>query len=57
MFWELLLILIIILLLFGGSKLPNLGRGMGKAIREFRRLRSEPKEIDITMDKNRQGKP
>jgi sec-independent protein translocase protein TatA len=33
---ELLVILAIILLIFGGSRLPGLGRGLGKAIRGFR---------------------
>lgn len=50
--WELSLILIVILLLFGGSKLPELGRGLGKAIKDFRRSASEPDEIDITKDKD-----
>lgn len=33
---ELLLILVIVLLLFGGRKLPELARGMGEGIRNFR---------------------
>jgi sec-independent protein translocase protein TatA len=33
---ELLLILAIALLLFGPSKLPDLGKSLGKAIREFK---------------------
>jgi sec-independent protein translocase protein TatA len=33
---ELIVILIIVLVLFGGSKLPKLGDGLGKAIRNFR---------------------
>ncbi|MFP5220811.1 MAG: twin-arginine translocase TatA/TatE family subunit [Acidobacteriota bacterium] len=55
--WELSLILIVILLLFGGSKLPELGRGLGKAIKDFRRSASEPDEIDITKDKDGTPKP
>jgi len=50
-FWELSLIAIVVLLLFGGSKLPELGRGLGKAIKDFRRASSEPDEIDVTKDK------
>jgi sec-independent protein translocase protein TatA len=37
---ELLLILAIALLLFGPSKLPGLGKAMGKAIREFKEAAS-----------------
>ncbi len=32
---EILLILLVVLLLFGGKKIPELMRGMGKGIREF----------------------
>ena len=34
---ELMLILLIALVLFGGSKIPELGRSLGQAIREFKR--------------------
>ena len=44
---ELLLILLIILLLFS-RKLPELGSGLAKGIRNFRRTMKEPDEIDIT---------
>ena len=33
---ELLVILAIIVLVFGGSRLPELGKGLGKAIRGFK---------------------
>jgi sec-independent protein translocase protein TatA len=32
---EIMLILIVVLLLFGGKKIPELMRGLGKGIREF----------------------
>ncbi|BDG01747.1 twin-arginine translocase TatA/TatE family subunit [Anaeromyxobacter oryzae] len=35
-FPELVVILVIVVLLFGSSKLPQLGEGMGKAIRSFK---------------------
>jgi len=34
---ELLLILLAILLIFGGSKLPQLARGLGKSVNEFKK--------------------
>lgn len=34
-FNEILIILIIVLLLFGGRKIPELMRGLGKGVREF----------------------
>jgi sec-independent protein translocase protein TatA len=45
--WELLLILILILVLFS-RKLPDLGEGLAKGIRNFRRTMREPDEIDVT---------
>lgn len=41
---ELLLILGIIALLFGGSKIPELARGMGQAVGEIRRSVRETEE-------------
>lgn len=40
-FGEILVILFIILLLFGAKKLPDLARGLGQGMREFRRASSE----------------
>ena len=34
--WELIIILIIVLLLFGADRLPDLARGMGESIRNFK---------------------
>jgi sec-independent protein translocase protein TatA len=40
---EMLLILLILILIFGASRLPELGRGVGEGIRNFKRsLRDEP---------------
>ncbi len=45
--WELLVILFLVVLLFG-RKLPDLGEGLGKGIRNFRKSMREPDEIDVT---------
>lgn len=37
---ELLVIMFIVLLLFGANKLPELAKGMGKAVREFKKATS-----------------
>lgn len=44
---ELLIILVIVLVVFGGGKLPEIGAGLGKAIKDFRKATSEPEEIDL----------
>ena len=46
---EILLILLVVLLLFGGRKLPELARGIGKGLREFRRGISGIQD-DLTKD-------
>jgi len=43
-FPEILIILFVILLLFGAKKLPELARGLGKGMREFKRATSEIEE-------------
>ncbi len=48
---DLLVILAIVAVLFGGKKLPELGRGIGDGIRNFKKGLSEPDEIDITPKK------
>lgn len=40
---ELLLILAIVLVLFGGRKIPEIARGLGEGIRNFRDSMREPK--------------
>lgn len=44
---ELVIVLLIVLLLFG-RRLPDLGEGVGRAIRNFRKSFREPDEIDVT---------
>jgi sec-independent protein translocase protein TatA len=46
---ELIVILVIALLIFGPSKLPSLGKGVGEAIRSFKKgiKDDEPKEGGI----------
>lgn len=35
--WQIILIVVIVLLLFGGKKIPELMRGIGKGTREFKK--------------------
>ncbi len=53
---ELILILIIVLVLFGASRLPEIGKGIGSAIRNFKKATSEPDEIDVTPKKPEEEK-
>ncbi|MDP2753920.1 MAG: twin-arginine translocase TatA/TatE family subunit [Nitrospirota bacterium] len=49
---ELVIILIIVIVLFGATRLPEIGKGIGQAIRNFKKATSEPDEIDVTPKKN-----
>lgn len=45
--YEVLMIVIVLLLLFGGKKIPELAKGLGKGIRDFRKAADES---DIAKD-------
>ena len=45
---ELLIILAVVLIIFGPSKLPALGSGIGSALRNFRKAVNQPDAIDVT---------
>jgi sec-independent protein translocase protein TatA len=52
--WELLIILVIALIIFGAGKLPEIGSGMGSAIKNFKNgissmdkeIKQEPEKIE-----------
>ncbi len=44
--WEWILIVFAILLLFGGRKIPELMRGIGKGMKEFKKATQEDVESD-----------
>jgi sec-independent protein translocase protein TatA len=50
---EILVILVIFLFLFGAKKLPQIGEGLGKTVRELRKIRGERK-ADKEEDKGTQ---
>jgi len=45
---ELIIILVIVIILFGASRLPEIGRGIGEAIKNFKKSTSDNPEIDVT---------
>jgi len=51
---EIALIMFALLLLFGAKKIPELARGLGKGIREFKDATSDvKKEIDRSLDETK----
>ena len=55
--WEIVIIALLILLMFGAKKLPELARGLGQGIREFKGavdgVKNEIEEADKSFDENK----
>jgi sec-independent protein translocase protein TatA len=49
---EMIIILVVVILLFGGKKIPELVRGIGRGIREFRHAKNDEKETAETNNKS-----
>ena len=58
--WEWIIILLVVLLLFGGKKIPELMRGLGKGVKSFKQGLNDAKEelnkIDDEEDTTPKGK-
>lgn len=54
---EIILIVLVVLLLFGGRKLPELMRGMGRGVKEFKDAMEKPiDDSDKENDKEKEDK-
>ncbi len=42
--WEIAVVILVIIILFGGKKLPELARGLGLGLREFKKAKQEIKD-------------
>lgn len=49
---ELIVVLVIVVILFGATRLPEIGKGIGEAIKNFKKSVSDQKEIDVTPNNN-----
>ena len=54
---ELAVILVIVMIIFGAGRLPEIGEGLGRGIRNFRKAVKTPDEIDITPKPDEQKGP
>ncbi len=53
--WEVILIFLVLLLLFGAKRLPELAKGLGKSLKEFKKATSDiQEEIETAMDDTNQ---
>lgn len=49
---ELLIVLFVVVLVFGANKIPALGDGIGRAVRNYRKAVREDDAIDVTPRKD-----
>ena len=42
--WEIALVILVVIILFGGKKLPELARGLGLGLKEFKKATREIKD-------------
>jgi sec-independent protein translocase protein TatA len=45
--WHWLIVLVIVLVIFGPGKLPQIGEGLGRGIRNFKKSVNEKDEIEV----------
>lgn len=57
--WEIVIIALIVLLLFGGKKIPELMKGLGKGVKSFKdglnEVEKDIKDVDATLKDDRSG--
>ena len=45
--WEILIILVVVLLIFGPRRLPEMAKGLGQSVREFRKGIKDMKDVEV----------
>ncbi len=49
--WEIVAILLVVLIIFGGKKIPELMKGLGKGMKEFKKATKDDDEDENETDK------
>ena len=50
--WQIVLIVLVVLLMFGGKKIPELMRGLGMGLKEFKEAKNDPNNEIEDKDNN-----
>ena len=57
--WEIVIVALIVLLLFGGKKIPELMKGLGKGVKSFKEglneVEKDIKDVDSTLKDDKSG--
>lgn len=54
--WQIVVIVLLVLLLFGGRKIPELMRGVGQGMKEFKKATSDTSDDDDIIDDTKEPK-
>lgn len=54
--WQIVVIVLLVLLLFGGRKIPELMRGVGQGMKEFKKATAEDDEDDDVVEEPTEAK-
>ncbi len=58
--WEIVAIVLVIILLFGGKKIPELMKGLGKGVKSFKEgineVEKEIKDVDTSLEDKKEEK-
>jgi sec-independent protein translocase protein TatA len=54
--WQIVVIILLVLLLFGGRKIPELMRGVGQGMKEFKKATSEDDDEDVVEEPKKDPK-
>jgi len=49
--WQVAVIVVLVLLLFGGKKIPELMRGLGGGLKEFKKASQDDDDVEVLKDK------
>ena len=50
--WQIAIIVVVVLLLFGGKKIPELMKGLGQGMKEFKKATDQDQDRDTNQDKD-----
>jgi sec-independent protein translocase protein TatA len=54
--WQIVVIVLLVLLLFGGRKIPELMRGVGQGMREFKKATADDSDDDVVEEPKKDPK-
>ena len=54
--WQIVVVVLLVLLMFGGRKIPELMRGVGQGMKEFKKATAEDDDDEVIVDDTKEAK-